>query len=808
MSQVIEDPRADLEESQRARTVDAHADAPEPERKVRQASELIEDEDRPLTKEEIMRPSMGALSTTLGAAFLVGGMFVGPLPRLYAVFGALVGVGASIFAARPSKRPVVSQVIAFGAILACGLVALAVTAPGALGSIGETLGKAVSNARQRRPPAAFDDGWKAILPWTLAMLGFAAAWVGSVGRKAAVGVLVPMPVIAFAAIAQPTDAQIAAGIVAFVSFIVGLAVIYRADRGEGDGVSVAYEIRRAVRMLPLLAALTAALVAVSQAGFLFPDPIYDPTERAQRPKSIPLSEIEDRVLFTAETPPDAPFTGPWRTGVLDVVDTEGWWRLPPFNAAGQRPAPLDGLVGRPFGQEGPSESLATISILGLDGTVLPMPARVQAIRVTKGPKLDLEVRTQRVLVREGQVGDDLAYQASFSFLPTEQQLRQAPAVTDADFFAEFTSTAELEPPASVADLLQKARAEYDNTWDQLDFMREEYLGLITAVGAGLPSPVPPQKIEDMFSGTKEATPFEIVATQAMLARWLGVPARVGYGFDVGEVSGSAETIRDYRPKHGASWLEVYFQGVGWFPVTGLPKKARQSLAGDASQDSIILPSDDIAVNLFVPQRVAPANYILRQVQVYTLLMMPFILMALLAYFSWPVFLKARRRSRRKEWALRQGRQERIAVAYADLRDIATDLGVGDPYSTPLAYTRKVVPDDEHLELAWLVTRTLFGDLRHRITDDEVLAAEELSRSLRRRMSEAQPFTIRAVAYVSRLSLRNPYAPELLSPPVPKFDWRRFMPRRSKTKQIRYGNRLRIRVPSFPRRKGRSDEVVA
>ncbi|MFP5224166.1 MAG: transglutaminase domain-containing protein [Actinomycetota bacterium] len=811
MSQIIEDPRTELEDAQAAPTPDTHADSGgEAERKVRQASELIEEEeDRPLTREEIMRPSFGALSTTLGAAFLVGGMFVGALPRFYAVFGALVGVGAAMFAARPSKRPGVSQLIAFGAILACGLVALAITSPGALGSIGETLGKAVSNARQRRPPAVFDDGWKAILPWTLAMLGFAAAWVGSVGRKPAMGVLVPMPVIAFAAIAQPSDAQIASGIVAFITFVVGLAVIYRADRGEGDGVSVAYEIRRAVRMLPLLAALTAALVAVSQAGFLFPDPIFDPTERAQRPKSIPLSEIEDRVLFTAETPPDAPFTGPWRTGVLDVIDPEGWWRLPPFNAAGQRAAPRDGLVGRPFGHEGPSQSIVTINVQGLDGTVLPMPARVQAIRVTKGPKLDLEVRTQRVLVREGQVGDGLAYQASFSFLPTEQELRNAPAPTDPAFFEEFTSTAELEPPESAAALIATARQDYDNTWDQLDYIREEYLGMITAAGAGLPSPVPPEKIEDMFSGTREATPFEIVATQAMFARWLGVPARIGYGFDVGEASAAAQTLREYRPKHGASWLEVYFEGIGWFPVTGLPKKARQSLTGDASQDSIILPSDDIAVNLFVPQRDEPTNYLLRQAQAYILLAMPFILAAILAYFAYPVILKARRRSKRKEWALRQGRSERIAVAYADMRDLATDLGVGDPYGTPLAYTRKVVPDEEHQELAWLVTRTLFGDLRGRITDDEVLAAEELSRSLRRRLSEAQPFTIRAVAYVSRLSLRNPYAPELLSPPVPKFEWRKFLPKRRKRgTKIRYGNRIRLRLPSFPRRKGKQDEVVA
>jgi hypothetical protein len=41
-----------------------------------------------------------------------------------------------------------------------------------------------------------------------------------------------------------------------------------------------------------------------------------------------------------------------------------------------------------------------------------------------------------------------------------------------------------------------------------------------------------------------------------------------------------------------------------------------------------------------------------------------------------------------------------------------------------------------------------------------VAAEELSRSLRRRLASAQPATVRFVAAVSRLSLRNPFAPDL------------------------------------------------
>jgi hypothetical protein len=74
------------------------------------------------------------------------------------------------------------------------------------------------------------------------------------------------------------------------------------------------------------------------------------------------------------------------------------------------------------------------------------------------------------------------------------------------------------------------------------------------------------------------------------------------------------------------------------------------------------------------------------------------------------------------------------------------------------FLKQVVADDEHAELAWLATRALWGDLRGNVSADDALAAEELSRSLRRRLSQAHPATMRFVAALSRLSVRHPYAP--------------------------------------------------
>jgi hypothetical protein len=84
------------------------------------------------------------------------------------------------------------------------------------------------------------------------------------------------------------------------------------------------------------------------------------------------------------------------------------------------------------------------------------------------------------------------------------------------------------------------------------------------------------------------------------------------------------------------------------------------------------------------------------------------------------------------------------------------------------FTHRFAFDEEHEELAWIATRVLWGDLQQSVTPELAVIAEELSRTLRRRMAMAQPATLRVVALVSRLSLRNPYLPpDTAWPPGPE-----------------------------------------
>ena len=138
-----------------------------------------------------------------------------------------------------------------------------------------------------------------------------------------------------------------------------------------------------------------------------------------------------------------------------------------------------------------------------------------------------------------------------------------------------------------------------------------------------------------------------------------------------------------------------------------------------------------------------------------------VLLALLAlallYVSLTPIRKSLRRARRRADAVEAGTKARIAQAYAEWRDLLTDFGYRHDTDTPLMLLKRFPPDDEHGQLAWLVTRALWGDLAWDDAPDIATDAEELARSMSRRLREAHPITVRAVATLSRLSLRSPYA---------------------------------------------------
>jgi hypothetical protein len=701
----------------------------------------------PTGKVPVLRLAVAAGFATVAAAIMVGGVFTGVSPRIWATVAGVLGIAAAS-RIRSIKNPYVMNGLIILALFAVGII---IAAPG--GSFGDVvnlgpfLREAITAGNVQRPPIEFTLGWRAILGWLMGGLGFATAWLGIEVRRPALGLMLPLPLVAIAAISVPDDARVATGIGSLVLFAIALGLLSGIDLSEdAEQRSLSFELRRAARALPLLAGLTVALIFLSQANFLFPRPVYDPTQSAQKPKAIPLSKVPDRELFQVSSS----VTGPWRMGSLDVYDGKDW-RLPPFADNRIKPVPKSGILDSEL-QPGVR---ATFHITGLDGAVLPgLPNLVGLI--AQGPTLAHDIRSGVIRLASGAIQPGLEYTVTAARIPTVQQLQRI-TQPPPDNIEGIPTKRFLDippPPPQIAQLLQQAPKT--SQWDELNFLRNKLLDTVAATGNGSPVSVPPSKVEDMIFGSKQGSPFEIVAGQAMLARWAGIPSRIGYGFDGGDKVPGGFSV---RPKNGASFVEVYFTGQKWLPLIGTPRKANSSFNNQQTQTNpTIIASDDFAVQIYVPYERNATGYFFDQIRAILDIVLPIVLLVLLAYFLWPAVRKSYIHARRRSIANDSGPSARIGLAYAEFRDLATDFGYRHSSDTPLMFLDRVVPDEEHAQLAWLVTRTLWGDLRTGVSEDDALAAEELARSLRKRLSQGHSWTLRAIASLSRLSLRYPYAP--------------------------------------------------
>jgi hypothetical protein len=694
--------------------------------------------------EATLRVGIAVAFPLIGAAVMVGGIFSGAGGRVYAALGGLLGLALGAALARVQKVIAANVLVVVG-LFAIGLVMVVPSGIDNVINISGAVGQARAAGDVLRPPVDLSPGWQAILGWLMGLIGFTVGWVAVVLRRPATALLLPLPIAAMAGISVPDEAQVPSGIAVLVMFALGMGLLSGSQSaGEGDErPSVAFEVRRTLRALPLIGVIVVALTFLSQANFLFPPPVIDPTQEAQKPQTVPLSEVEDRVLFEVESS----ITGPWRIGSLDVYDGTDW-RLPPFADNQLDEVPRDGVVD-PDLEPGVR---ATFRIKGLSGAVLPGLPNTVGI-VASGPKLAYDVRNGNIRTAEGQIKSGLEYTVAAAALPAVDDLRQAEGTVGPELakFAEIP-----DPPPGVSDLI--AEAPNTSKWDSFDYLRTWILDNVTVTGAGVPASVTPQRVAEMIE-EKEGSPFEIVAAQAMMARWVGIPSRIGYGFDGGEEAG--EGVFEVRPKHGASFPEVYFPGFKWLPVIGTPKNAKASVGSDEEQqfDPTILPSNDISVQLFLPVPTPPPSILIEQIRNIVLVVVPSVLLLLLSYFTWPAARKMYIRRRRRRAAIASGPRARVALAYAEWRDYCTDFGYRFDTDTPLMFLDRFVIDEEHNELAWLVTRGLWGDLEHELDVEHAAAAEELSRTLRRRLAQAHPATLRSVAAVSRLSLRHPFAPE-------------------------------------------------
>ena len=723
--------------------------------------------------------TLAAAVSAAAAAWMLAGMFRDPTAHLVALAGVAIGAGLMWFAQRSAGAAWAEYLVIPAAIVAGALL----LAPDLGGSAGNSLPGLVSSALKNggllQPPVAFDPGWRFVLVVLLAPLTAGSAKLAISLARPKLAVVPPIVLALVTGIAQPASSEVASVAVASVLIVVALTLAYGAELGGTGQVTAAFEGRRLLRGGTVALLIAAAVLGMGNLGFLFPQPQQQHVIPPQKPPPPP--KVPDHVVltYTANTPV------PLRMGVIDVYDaSQHAWLLPPYDTS--RYVRLDPPATIP--QSTPGHDVR-VTVTKVDGSSHQVPTIGQASRLSgPGDVFDFDPRTQELQLADRSAYDGLRYTLTAPAMPSGAQLAAAEAPPSS--LSEFLSAPP--PPAQVQRLLsqyaQQAASQHhaEDAWDRLVFLRSALYGKVVAAGAGDPVDVSAARVGRMLDGG-DASPYEIAAAEALLARWAGIPARIGYGYygGVHQKDGSFEV----HPLNAALWLEVYFNRYGWLPIVGVPPRAAASTSQDQQNPVSIAAVDKLQLMVFIPVRNASVAQLFELLRWWTLRVLPIAAAAVLLACCYPWLLKRLRSRRRRRWAASLGPAAQIGVAYAEFRDRCRDLTVGEPAATPVAFLRYVASDREHSELAWLTERALWGDLKRDLRDEDAGAAMALSQSVTRRLDRAQPGINRVLARITRASLRAPYSDE-----VPNLWWEprlgelgallvRLRPRRGRRRRI-------------------------
>ncbi|WP_195907784.1 transglutaminaseTgpA domain-containing protein [Microbacterium gorillae] len=358
--------------------------------------------------------------------------------------------------------------------------------------------------------------------------------------------------------------------------------------------------------------------------------------------------------------------------------------------------------------------VGTVEVGDLSSQWAPVPYAATAVTGISGAWLARG--DSRTISSETSDASGQHYGVDFLTLtPTLEQIEAAPATRSGVGADPAVSAIPAETPRIIADTAAEVTSSGKTDYDKLillqSWFRDDFQYSLTA------------PIDDGFDGTgiaamvaflqkREGYCVHFASTFTLMARTLGMPARVVVGFLPGEATNDKvddQTVYQVTSDQLHAWPEVYFTGIGWVPfeptaTLGTPTAFTPATNSTAGPEPTTGPApaptrsvkDDAANN---PQPTAgsgtESGTVSPVVWIVPLVLLGLALLALVPALA-RIAIRARRRAR--------ARAGDAVSAWREVLAQALDLGLGvTSAETPRAFAERM---SERRETATAPLRTL------------------------------------------------------------------------------------------------------
>ncbi|WP_210602443.1 transglutaminaseTgpA domain-containing protein [Brevibacterium oceani] len=278
-----------------------------------------------------------------------------------------------------------------------------------------------------------------------------------------------------------------------------------------------------------------------------------------------LGDRDDATLFSYETTGEE--SDPIRLTSIDDFDGENWapsaFGLDPFAIA------TDGMPwpeGMPRETNFKNETIDVRVGDKYDQQYLPSPyAPQQPNGLDRRWIFDEKTLT---VVGNGEKTGGLKYSMDYlSPNPSVDDLKNATPVSESDFETELAVPDSL--PDTVKETAEQVTADADNQWEAAVLLQAYFRSGEFEYSLDAPERASGDAISD-FLNDKKGYCVQFSSAMTIMARTMGIPARIGVGFAGGD---EADGGYDVSMQDSHAWPELYFEGAGWVrfePTPGGP----------------------------------------------------------------------------------------------------------------------------------------------------------------------------------------------------------------------------------------------